>query len=151
MPRLEDEIKQNKPFATQEERALVNLRYTARWINDHLNYFFKSYGITPTQYNILRILRGSKGPITTSYIRERMLYRKSDTTRIIERMRKKEWLTRQTNVGDRRLVDIQITDIGRNLLEDVDSSEIKLYSIMSGLSEDQCTLLADLLDQLRDQ
>ena len=150
MPRIEEELQQSKPYESDSERALVNMYYTSLWINDQMKDFFKTFNTTPKQFNILRILNGSKGPMTTSLIKERMIERGSDITRIIDRMLKKGLLTRHINVQDRRLVEIQITTLGLGLLDQVDSSAVQPGVIMSALSLDECQRLNDLLDKLRE-
>ena len=106
---IEIEIKQNIPFTDEREKALVNLIYTQNWLNHHLKLFFKPYDITPKQYNILRILRGTNRAMSTSEIRRRMLDKMSDISRIIDRMVKKQVVKKKICPSDKRLVDIEIT------------------------------------------
>lgn len=149
MPQIEEELQQSKPFESESERAIVNMYYTSLWLNDQMKSFFKIFDTTPKQYNILRILNGYGEPMTTSLIRERMIERGSDITRIIDRMRKKGLLTQEVNSTDRRLVDIQITELGIELLKQVDSNPVQIDSIMSNLSIAECQLLGQLLNKLR--
>src|SRR6478752_1081878 len=104
--KLEDEIKQ-KEFRTEHHKAMVNMIFTSNWLDSKANDFFKKFGITSQQFNILRILRGSHPePCTINMLRERMLDKNCDASRIVERLRVKGVLDRKTCSEDRRSVDI---------------------------------------------
>ncbi len=148
---IEKEIKQTKPFKSTYERALVNIMFSYGWVVDKQKQLFKPFGITPKQYNILRILRGAGKPLTTSELRERLLDKMSDTTRLIDRMIKKEWVLKDINKGDRRLVDIVITTNGLGLLAQIDSKADQMESIMNRLSKEEATVLSQLLDKMREE
>ena len=83
---LEKEIKQTKPFVDPYQKAAVNLIYTHNWVRSEMQAFFKSCGLTLKQYNIMRILKGAGKKVSTSFIRERMLEKSSDVSRIVDRM-----------------------------------------------------------------
>jgi len=146
---IEEEIKQKRSFNSLQEKALVNIMYTHGWIIERMRLFFKNYGITNKQYNILRILKGADKPLSTSQIRHRMLDKMSDTTRLINRMIAKGWVKKSVSQTDRRLVDIMITDAGLDLLEEVRGIEVKAKEIFSNLSEEEIQNLSDLLDKVR--
>lgn len=146
---LEKEIKQKKPFANIEEKTLVNLMYTHGWLVEQMRNHFDRFDITLKQYNILRILRGAQGPLTTSTIRERMIDKMSDTTRLINRMIKKEWVDKRTCSVDRRLVDIYITDTGLNKLEEIENDPHKMTHIFDSMTTEETNQLSGLLDKLR--
>ncbi len=146
---IEEEIKQKRSFNSLQEKALVNIMYTHGWIIERMRLFFKNYGITNKQYNILRILKGADKPLSTSQIRHRMLDKMSDTTRLINRMITKGWVKKSVSQTDRRLVDIMITDAGLDLLEEVRGIEVKAKEIFSNLSEEEIQNLSDLLDKVR--
>ena len=131
------------------EKAVVNIMYTHSWIIEQMRSYFKTYGITIKQYNILRILRGADGPLSTSQVRERMLDKMSDTTRLIDRMIKKGWVEKKVSSSDRRLVDIMITDHGLDLLDRVNDIHDKSAEIMGNLSEEEIEQLSLLLDKIR--
>ena len=82
---IDTEIKQ-ATFRNKQNKAMVNIMFTHAWMVDHIKNFVKSENITPQQYNILRILRGAGEPLSTLQLRERMLDKMSDTSRIVERM-----------------------------------------------------------------
>jgi len=110
---------------------------------------FKPYGITLQQFNVLRILRGQHpDPISTSDIRERMLDRMSDVSRIVDRLVRKELVERKTCKADKRLVDVVITSQGLALLTETDP-KIDMQQFALGISEEQAEQLNDILDQLR--
>ena len=147
--RIEDEIKQKRSFSSIQEKAIVNIMYTHGWIIERMRLFFKNYGITLKQYNILRILKGAEGPLSTSQIRHRMLDKMSDTTRLIDRLITKGWVQKSVSESDRRLVDIMITEEGLALLEDISGIDVKTEEILSSLSEQEVQQLSDLLDKVR--
>ena len=147
--RLEKEIKQKIPFQNEKSRAFVNVLFTAGWLTERLKLHFKPYGITPKQYNILRILNGAQEPISTSQIRLRMLDKMSDVTRLIDRMVLKGWITKDVNMLDRRLVDILISKPGRKILKEIELADPTMNDTLSNISEDECAQLNDLLDKLR--
>ncbi|MEL6843762.1 MAG: helix-turn-helix domain-containing protein, partial [Bacteroidota bacterium] len=102
MTRLEDEIKQKNPFKTAKERAIVNLLFTTSWLIAEQKKTFKPFGITLQQFNVLRILRGQyPDPISTSDIRDRMLDRMSDVSRIVNRLVKKRLVIRKPCKADK--------------------------------------------------
>ncbi|MFT4565947.1 MAG: DNA-binding MarR family transcriptional regulator [Saprospiraceae bacterium] len=146
---LEKEIKQKTPFSNEGNRALVNILYSSGWLTERLKSHFKPYGITPKQYNILRILNGAMDPMSTSQIRARMLDKMSDVTRLIDRMVLKQWITKNASNVDRRLIDVRITLKGEKLLKDIDQVNPPLDNIISNLNEIECAQLNILLDKLR--
>src|SRR5690606_5463227 len=114
---IEQEIKQPK-FKTEHQRALVNLLFTYGWSIERIKQLVTCEGITHQQYNILRILRGSlPKPLSTLQIRERMLDKMSDTSRIVDRLVVKGLAKKTLCKKDRRLVDVTITEKGKKLLE----------------------------------
>ena len=147
---LEDAIQQKRPFRNQHHKVMVNLLYTNNWLEEKSRDFLKQQNVSLQQYNILRILKGSVKPLSTMQIRERMLDRKSDTSRIIDRMIIKGIVEKKPNENDKRLVDITITSKGLNTLEELDKRNDELESIASSLTADEAKMLNDLLDKMRD-
>ena len=113
--RLEDEIKQ-KSFKDEYHKASVNVIFTSNWLGQIYDQFFKQHDITSQQYNILRILKGAEGPLSTLQIRSRMLDRMSDTSRIVDRLVIKGLVCKKLCSADKRLVDVNITDEGKKML-----------------------------------
>ncbi len=137
-------------FRNDKHKLGVNLIYTANWYMDKLDSIFKSEEITHQQFNILRILRGAyPKPVTIKYIRERMLDKMSDVSRIVEKLREKGYLQRQECPNDRRNVDITITEKGLAELKKIDSLIEPLESIFDVFSPLEINMFNELLDKLR--
>ncbi|MTI22349.1 MarR family transcriptional regulator [Fulvivirga sp. RKSG066] len=146
--RIEDEIKQDK-FHSEQQKVTINLLYTSSWITNKHKEFFKSYNITPQQYNVLRILRGQHPQsISTSAIKDRMLDRNSDVSRIVDRLTTKQLVSKSTCPDDRRLVDVVISDNGLLLLKKMDKAVEKLDTTVN-LNEEEAKKLNELLDKVR--
>jgi DNA-binding MarR family transcriptional regulator len=147
---IEKDINQYQ-FRNNYQKAEVNLIYTCNWINEKMKQIIDEADITTQQYNILRILRGSKEPISTLQIRDRMLDKMSDTSRIVDRLVKKELAEKTTCVSDKRLVDIRISDKGLALLESLDIRNNDIDNIMRSLTEEEAIQLSNLLDKIREK
>lgn len=145
---IEKEIQQQE-FRNQYQKATVNLLYTAYWLQEKIKKFLEKEAITPQQYNILRILRGSKKPISTFQIRERMLDKMSDTSRMADRLQAKGLVEKTINAHDKRLVDVVISATGLALLNRLDQHSDELDNLVSGLTEDETKTFNYLLDKLR--
>lgn len=146
---IEKDISQRK-FRNEYQKAAVNLIYTFNWMNERHKKWFDQYDITSQQFNILRILRGAGGPLSTLKIRQRMLDKMSDTSRIVDRLIIKELVQKVTCKSDKRLVDVTITEKGQQLLEQMDAKENELDSILGNLTEPELITLNALLDKLRE-
>lgn len=146
---LEKDIKQAK-FRNEHHKGQINLIYTYNWMMERQKAFFDAENITPQQFNILRILRGAyPKPISTLQIRERMLDKMSDTSRIVDRLVLKGLADKKICVADKRLVDVYITDQGREVLQRLDDKHDKIDAILEKLSEEDAKLLNGLLDKIR--
>lgn len=142
---------QQATFRNAHQKASINLIYTLSWIREKTRAIFESEDITPQQFNILRILRGSfPQPLSTLQIRERMLEKMSDTSRIVDRLITKGFVKKLTCKNDRRLVDVVITDKGKKLLERLDIRQDEMDGVLGNLSEKDANILSDLLDKIRD-
>jgi len=137
----------NTTFKNNKVKALLNLIYTANWISSKQNAFFKPFGISPQQYNILRILRGAAEAIAVQTIKDRMLERAPNTTRLMDKMCSKKLIDRVPCPGDRRVVHIKITEDGLQLLKRIDK-EVK-DDILQNLTDEEAIVLSDLLDKIR--
>lgn len=146
---IEDAIKQTKPFRNEHHRAMVNLMFTTSHIKEKIKKALKPFGLTLQQYNVLRILKGAKGPITTSVIRERLLDKMSDTSRMVERLFQKGLVIREACPSDKRLVDVSLSEKGNELLEIVNNANSELDKALNGLSEEEAVLLNNILDKIR--
>ncbi|HMK27400.1 MAG TPA: MarR family transcriptional regulator [Chitinophagaceae bacterium] len=147
---IDKDIQQSK-FRNVHQKAAINLIYTVGWMRERTRTMFEAEDITPQQFNILRILRGSfPQPLSTLQIRERMLEKMSDTSRIVDRLITKGLVKKLTCKNDRRLVDVIITDKGKKLLERLDSRQDEIDGVLGKLSENDANILSDLLDKIRD-
>lgn len=150
MKHIKEEIKQKSAFRNSYHKGCVNLIYTGKWIINLHGEIFKRYGLTLQQYNILRILRGLyPESATIKLLKDRMLDKMSDASRIVELLNKKNLLTRILNEDDRRKVDIKITKKGLDLLKKTDKENHKMDNILSNLDEQEIELLNTLLDKAR--
>lgn len=147
--KLEDEIKQ-KAFQSEYQKGVVNIIYTFNWIEQKHREFFKTYDLTSQQFNILRILRGQyPNPATINLLKERMLDKMCDASRLVDRLLKKGLLERKICENDRRAVDILISEAGLSLLKTIDESMKSQQKFMETLNEEEMKTLNDLLDKLR--
>ena len=146
---IEKDIHQNN-FRNGKHKALVNLLFTYGWAIEKIKDFLSKEDITHQQYNILRILRGAHPqPLSTLQIRERMLDKMSDTSRIVDRLVLKELVEKRTSSTDKRLVDVTISEKGQVLLERLDQSAAQIDSFMDKLTEGEAEQLSGLLDKIR--
>ncbi len=145
---IEKDIQQAK-FRNEYQKTVVNLIYTYNWMMEKHRQFFDRADITSQQFNILRILRGAGMPISTLQIRQRMLDKMSDTSRIVDRLVKKGLVKKVVCKSDRRLVDVSITEKGLSLLEKLDGSGEEMDMILGSLSEEEARSLNFLLDKIR--
>jgi MarR family 2-MHQ and catechol resistance regulon transcriptional repressor len=148
---IDKDIQQAK-FRNVYQKAGINLIYTLGWMREKTKSIFDSEDITPQQFNILRILRGSfPQPLSTLQIRERMLEKMSDTSRIVDRLIAKGLVKKLTCKTDRRLVDVIISDKGKKLLERLDSRQDEIDGVLNNLTEKEAATLSELLDKIRNR
>jgi len=147
--KLEDEIQQ-KSFKTPHQKLAVNLLYTTNWLNNHFSLFFKDIDLTTQQYNVLRILRGQHPhPCSLKLIKERMLDRMSDASRIVDKLVAKELVNRNECPSDRRSVNLLISGKGLKQLEELDFIDESTQVIFKNLDMTQVEQLNNLLDEMR--
>jgi len=146
--KIEEEILQPR-FTSPNQKAVVNLMFTAGWLASKHQDFFKSYGITSQQYNILRILRGQHPQaLSATEIKARMLDKNSDVSRLLDRLITKNLIEKKASLSDKRASDVFITDAGFELLNTIQLRQEELEGIMV-LSPDEASQLSDLLDKCR--
>jgi DNA-binding MarR family transcriptional regulator len=147
---IEEEIKQQKKFASEFDKAVVNLIFTSGWLYNINAARLKKHGITPEQYNVLRILRGSyPKPLMLGDVTCRMLDKSSNATRLVEKLRQKDLLKRETCEKSRRQVDIRITEKGLAVLTKIDNECDSTLEALKSLSKTEAQELNRLLDKLR--
>ena len=145
---LEKDINQLK-FRTEHQKVIINILYTYNWMNEKLKVFFEKEEITQQQFNILRILRGAVVPISTLQIRQRMLDKMSDTSRIVDRLLVKALVKKIICPADKRMVDVTITGKGKKLLEKLDAFGLKMDEVAGSLTEADAKIMNKLLDKMR--
>jgi len=147
--RIDEEIQSSK-FEDNYHKAVINITYTFGWLSNAFRCQFDRYNLTQQQFNILRILRGQyPNPATVNLLKERMLDKMSDASRIVDRLVQKGLVSRCTNSKDRRAVDIRISETGLDILARLDE-EFKTKDVLqNNLSEEEAGQLSDLLDKLR--
>ena len=146
---IEKDIQQTN-FRNEFQKMSINIIYTANWLNEKMGQILATEDITQQQYNILRILRGSECPLSTLKIRERMLDKMSDTSRIVDRLIVKGLVEKTACIKDKRLVDITVTKKGLQLLEKLDALNEQIDSILNGVSEKEAHTINQILDKLRE-
>jgi DNA-binding MarR family transcriptional regulator len=137
----------NSKFISNKVKALINIKYTANWLNSKENEFFKPYLISPQQYNILRILRGAKDRIKVQIVKDRMIERAPNATRLMDKLCDKKLIKRARCEQDRRVVYVKIKDEGLDLLTNIDNSNN--LSFLENITEKEAIVLSNLLDKMR--
>jgi DNA-binding MarR family transcriptional regulator len=145
---IEKEINQTK-FRDEWHKASVNIIFTSNWVLEQQKKHFDRANLTQQQYNMLRILKGSTTPLSTLQIRERMLDKMSDTSRIVDRLVAKELVKKEVNKADKRLVDVTISTKGRELIDWMDNYAYEIDDVLKNLSEQEAYQLNILLDKAR--
>lgn len=147
--KLEEEIHQ-KSFKSPQQKLAVNLIYSANWLNGYYTEFFKGSGLTTQQFNVLRILRGQHpSPCALKVVKERMLDRMSDASRIVDKLVSKKFVERKECPTDRRSIHLHITDKGLKLLEKLDYIDEATREVFKKLSPRETQQLNELLDKMR--
>jgi len=147
--RIEEEISQEK-FRNKHHKSAINIIFTFNWLHQKNMKLLKPFGLTIQQFNILRILRGQyPNPATIKLLKERMMDKMSDASRLVEKLRKKGLVERNVCSKDRRNVDVLITKEGLALLKKIDAKEKEFDKILSNLTSDEMDQLNYLLDKMR--
>jgi DNA-binding MarR family transcriptional regulator len=147
--KIEDAIKQPR-FRDDIHKAIINLLYTSGWLASRQEEFLKTFGITPAQFNILRILRGQSGKsLTGQEIKSRMLERNSDISRLLDRLEGKDLIRRSPRREDRRASDITIAPKGLAILKEIDKKIVGAEKQVFSLSMKEARQLSNLLDKAR--
>ena len=134
-------------FVNNKVKALINIKYTANWLSSKETEFFSPYGISSQQYNILRILGGAKEQIKVQVVKDRMIVRAPNATRLMDKLCDKNLIERERCDHDRRVVYVKISNEGLELLSTIDDN--KNLSFLENLSEEEAETLSNLLDKIR--
>jgi len=149
--KIEDEIKGR--FRNEYHKGLINLTYTAKQLSYEFYQSLKKHGLAEQQYNVLRILRGfrAEAPLSIGFIKERMLDKDSDVSRIVDRLFEKGFVSRKENPADRRQKSVEITAKGLELLDKMYSCELEADTLLSNLTIEEVNILNQLLDKIREK
>jgi DNA-binding MarR family transcriptional regulator len=145
---IEQDIQQPN-FRNEFQKMGINLLFTANWLNEQIGKILSEEGVTQQQYNILRILRGSATPLSTLKIRERMLDKMSDTSRIVDRLIAKELVLKNTCEKDKRLVDITLSPKGLGLVDQLDQFNDRIDDLLKGINASEAATMNQILDKIR--
>jgi DNA-binding MarR family transcriptional regulator len=149
MKTIEEEIKQTT-FRSAQQKAMLNLIFTSIWLENKHRDYFKKYGLTNQQFNILRILKGQHPTkISGTEIKSRMLDKNSDVSRLLDRMILKKLVVKSQCPNDKRSADVGISDLGISLLQKIDRTVFNFASSLEQLTEDEANQLSYLLDRCR--
>lgn len=147
--KIEEAIKQKK-FKSEYQKLFINIIYTANWLNNESIKTLKPFGISPQQYNVLRILKGQHpNAISVNNIIDRMLDKNSNASRLVDKLKQKELVEREICPEDRRQVDIKITNKGLDLLESISKKMDDFINLKDAISVEEAAQINGLLDQLR--
>lgn len=136
-------------FSSPQMKAVVNIRYTSNFLSAKQNQFMADFDLTMPQFNILRILRGAKDLISVNTVKERMVEKSPNTTRLMDKLIDKGLIARKRCKDDRRVVFVKITEKGLDLLAEIDRGIEKENIFTVNLSDKEAEQLSDLLDKLR--
>jgi DNA-binding MarR family transcriptional regulator len=146
---ISEDLKQSK-FNTLTGKAVVNIIYTGNWMMQQTHDLLKPFGLTPQQYNVLRILRGQQNnPITVLGITERMLDKMSNASRLVDKLLEKKLVLRRECPQDRRAVDVIILPAGLTLLEKIDQIQLEWEKNFQRIDQEKMDTLNELLDEFR--
>lgn len=146
---IETEIQQTK-WESLRQKAVINVLYTCRVLEESTEARLRPFDLTMPQFNILRILRGQKGkPATVKLLTERMLDKSSNASRLVDKLLEKNLANRVSCPNDRRAVEVTITQAGLDLLKAVDRELRQIDARHPDFTEEDASLLSDLLDRLR--
>ncbi len=148
--RLEDETK-TKQFKSEHHKLTINIIYTYNWLMTRSHKMFEKYGLTVQQYNILRIMRGQyPASCTIQLLKDRMLDKQPDVSRLLDRLHQKDLIERKVSDKDRRRLDLRISQLGMDLLEQMAPEVKSIESTLDSLTEEEMQQANALLDRLRD-
>lgn len=151
--KLQRELRQSRPFRSREEEAFLNLQRSAGQLQQAFTQTLRPFGLTPTQYNALRILRGAHPQaLACGEVGERMVTPMPDVTRLLDRLEAQGWVRRARDLEDRRVVTAAITDAGLELLASLDAPvEAWLRASLGHLGEEALGTLVTLLERARER
>lgn len=138
-----------KKYRNHSQRAMLNILYTSNWMSERIKAVLDPEGITMQQFNILRIIRGAKKPLSLIQIKESLLDKMSDTSRVVDRLIIKGLVEKTLSETDKRVLEITITSKGLKILEHIDERDTDLDGIVSNITNEESIELCRILDKLR--
>jgi DNA-binding MarR family transcriptional regulator len=147
--KIDEELKSN--FKSPQQRAIVNIRFTSNYLGNIQNHFMSKYDLSMAQFNILRILRGAKDMINVNTVKERMIEKSPNTTRLMDKLIDKGLIERTRCTEDRRVVYVKISEQGLSLLAEMDKCLDVNTLIQANLTDEEANTLSDLLDKVREK
>ena len=145
-----EDVLQTKNFVDERHKMVVNIKYTASWINQIYAKKMGEYNISLQQFNVLRILRGAKSKLKVQQVRERMLEKSPNITRLMDKMEKADLLKRFQCKDDRRAILVEITEKGLDLLAELDKEFPLMNSFYKNITEEDAKTMNEILDRLRE-
>jgi MarR family 2-MHQ and catechol resistance regulon transcriptional repressor len=145
--KIEERVQAN--FSSEQQKVIINLRITSNVIAAYQQQFMDRFDLTMPQFNILRILRGAKGPINVNTVKDRMIERSPNTTRLMDKLIDKGLIERIRCENDRRVVYVNLSEMGQELLSQIDNTADFSYLTRPSISDQDASQLSDLLDKLR--
>lgn len=139
----------NSKFANERVKAMLNIKFTANYLDNIGSKYLKPFKISEQQYNILRILRGAKGKITVKTVKDRMVQKSPNSTRLMDKLCDKDLIERERCENDRRVVYVKISEKGLRLLDEINLDDFDSY--LNNLSEKEAKQLNELLDKFREK
>lgn len=148
--KIEEALKLTRSFKSEYEKLLINLIFTTNTVNTQQIQYFKRYDLTQPQYNLLRMLRGSHPKsLSVGDAQSRMVFPNSNVTRIVDKLIRKNLVTRTENKENRRVMNLNITEKGLNLLGVIDEDYEEVVKLMKKLSIEEINTMNELLTKLR--
>ena len=148
MTRIDDAMKTK--FANERHRFMANIVFTSNWIRNQFNCFIEPFGISMQQFNILRILRGAGDWVNMNDVKERMVEKSPNATRLCDKLVAKKLIERQRCEVDRRVVHLKISDQGLQLLKEIDDKDDGAHmGFIANITEEEAKIVSDILDKLR--
>lgn len=146
-----EEILQTNNFKDERHKMVVNIKYTSGWINQIYAKKMGEHGISLQQFNVLRILRGTKSPLKVQEVRDRMLEKSPNITRLMDKMESNKLIKRYPCKDDRRAIMVDIKSRGTDLLSSLDKEFPEMNSFYKNITEEDAKLVNEILDRLRDE
>ena len=145
--RIEEAI--NTKFISDQQKAIVNIRYTSNWLGNLQNSFMKKFDLTMPQFNVLRILRGANSNLNVQTIKERMVEKSPNLTRLLDKLESKSFISRCHDIKDKRTIVVSITKGGLDVLSNIDIDLKDQDFFKLSLTNEEANTLSNLLDKVR--